>query len=242
MIFQARLDLSSPCTHAAQRCFLFKEMIMTGGHISLPSVANQARRALPLEHWADVASAADLARKATALADRYDALPGTSGARASQRRESVARLRAAAASAQLYVHALTGPGPPESGARDRDDAAGDRALAFEDRLAARGDRVQAEGQTPPPTSEVRAAPHRLFERLEAGRTFHQAQGILMARSGMSAAEAFEALHLASAQQGMSLPETAAQVVQEGSGPDAVQTPLPLTEASRGSTPGPDSPR
>jgi AmiR/NasT family two-component response regulator len=63
---------------------------------------------------------------------------------------------------------------------------------------------------------VRAARHGLRERLDAGRAFHQAQGMLMARSGMSAAEAFEALLLASVNQDVSLFETAGRVVQEGS--------------------------
>lgn len=57
----------------------------------------------------------------------------------------------------------------------------------------------------------------------------------MARSGMSAAEAFEALLLASTQQGVSLPETAVRVVQAGPWPDAGRTPLPIA-ASRGSAP------
>jgi len=74
----------------------------------------------------------------------------------------------------------------------------------------------------------------LFERLDAGRTFDQAQGTLMARSGMSAAEAFEALLLAATQQGVSLPETAGGV-QAGPWADANRTPLPIT-SGRGSAP------
>lgn len=275
---------------------------MSGEPTSLPPDSGQQRCALRLEHWTVVASAADLARKATALADRYDALPDSDDARASGRRESVARLRAAAASAQHLITSLMGPLPSESlrrepapssvarrrepadmrdavaarrdrtadardleasrrdrrargvsadldpgfadrflSARDRDEAAGDRALAFDDRLAARGDRVQADGQMPTLAAELRTAPRSLFGRLGASRTFHQAQGMLMARSGMSAAEAFEALLLAAVQQDVSLPETAVQVVQER-GPDRTpgQTHL-LAGTSGGSAPGHDSP-
>jgi hypothetical protein len=250
---------------------------MTGEPTALPPDGGQQRRTLGLEHWAVVVSAADLACKATALADRYDAMPDNGDARASGRRESVARLRAAAASAQLLITSLMGFSPcaslrrepaPSSvargrepadlraamaarrdraaeardleasvrdrqargvstdldpgfadrflSARDRDEAAGDRALALEDRLAAWDDRGQAGGQVPSPPAEVRAARHGLSERLDRGRAFHQAQGMLMARSNMSAAEAFEALLLASVKQDVSLFETAGRVVQEGS--------------------------
>jgi len=248
---------------------------MTDDIIALPLDDNQERPPLQLEHWAVVASAADLARRATALAGRYDALPDGGDARASGRRESVARLRDAASSAQRLITSLMGSLPGESmrqepaqssaagraapgrtrdvvasrrdraaedrdleaslrdrqargvsadrdpgfaarflSARDRDDAAGDRAHAFEDRRAARGDRMRADGQTPPPTptAEVRAARDSLSERLDAGHTFHQAQGMLMERSGMSATEAFEALLLTSTQQGVSLPQAAARML------------------------------
>jgi hypothetical protein len=257
---------------------------MTGGLTALPPDDNLDEQSLRHEHWVTVASAADLAHKATALADRYDALPDSGDARAARRRESLARLRAAAASAQLLIASLVGPLPSQSPRRepaqssgagqgpadlrdavaarrdldaegrdlkaserdqqarrvrddldpgfahrflaacDRDEAAGDRALAFDDRLAARDDRVRTEGQIPSLAAELRDAPRSLFERLDAGSTFHQAQGILMARSGMSAAEAFEALLLVSTKQGMSLPETAVRVAQEVPWPDAVGTP------------------
>jgi hypothetical protein len=265
---------------------------MTGGLTPLAPDDNQEQRTLCLEQWATVASAADLARKATALADRYDALPDSGDARASRRRESVARLRAAAASAQRLITALLDALPPEStwseqappsalrrsepadardtvaarrdtaaeardleasmrdrqarrvgadldpgfahrflSARDRDEAAGDRAVAFEDRRAARDDRVQADEHVPSSPAEVGAGPHSLFERLDAGRTFHQAQGMLMARSGMSADEAFEALLLTSEQQGVSLPETAARLVQDWPEPDPVRTALPASTSA-----------
>lgn len=254
--------------------------MMTGWTSSSGHDDGQRWRFLRLEQWAVVASAADLARKATALADRYDFVPDTGDARAAARRDSVARLRAAAASAQRLITSLMGSLPPEitqrepaqvsaagrseaAGVRDavaarrdraaeardltasmrdrqarvasadgdagfadrflsacdRDEAAGDRAVALEDRLAARDDRVQADGYLPSPPGEVRAAPYDLSGRLAAGRTFHQAQGMLMARHGMSAAEAFQALLLASAQQGSSLPETAVRVAKEESRPD-----------------------
>jgi hypothetical protein len=253
---------------------------MTAKPTALPPDGGQQQRPLGLEHWAVVASAADLARKSTALADRYDALPDSGDARASARRESVARLRAAAASAQVLITSLMGFLPCESlrrepapssvargreptdiraavaarrdraaeardleasmrdrrargvsadldpgfadrflSARDRDEAAGDRVLALEDRLDTRDETGQAGGRVPPPPAEVRAAAHSLSERLDAGRAFHQAQGMLMARSDMSAAAAFEALLLASVQQDVSLFETAGRVVQEGSYPD-----------------------
>lgn len=259
---------------------------MTGAP-TFPADDALGQRDLCLEQWAAVASAADLARKATTLADRYDALPDTGDAPAARRRESVARLRAAAASAQRLITSLMAalacesmrPEPAQApaarrsepaalrdavaarrdraaeardleasvrdrqargvsadldpgfadrflSARDRDESAGDRAVAFADRRAARDDRVQADGYLPSPPAEVRAGLRGLFERLNAGRTFHQAQGVLMAGSGMSAAEAFEALLLASRQQGVSLPETAARMVQDGTEPDPVRTPLP----------------
>jgi len=253
---------------------------MTGKLTAPPPDGGQQQRTLGLEHWAVVASAADLACKATALADRYDALPDSGDARASGRRESVARLRAAAASAQLLITSLMSFLPcaslgqelaPSSvaqgreptdiraavaarrdraaeardleasmrdrrargvsadldpgfadrflSARDRDEAAGDRVLALEDRRATRDETGQAGGRVPSPPAEVSAAPHSLSERLDAGRAFHQAQGMLMTRSGMSAAGAFEALLLASVQQDVSLFETAGRVVREGSYPD-----------------------
>jgi hypothetical protein len=264
------------------------------GTPTFPADDTSGQRDLCREQWAAVASAADLARKATALADRYDALPDTGDAPASRRRESVARLRAAAASAQRLITSMLGALASESmgpepvsvarrsepadlrdavaarrdraaeardleasvrdrqargasadldpgfadrflSARDRDEAAGDRAVAFADRRAARDDRVQADGHVPSPPAEVGAGLHGLFERLDAGLTFHQAQGVLMARSGMSAAEAFEALLLTSEQQGVSLPETAARMVQDGPEPDPVRTPLPAG-TSRGPAP------
>ncbi len=88
---------------------------------------------------------------------------------------------------------------------------------------------------------MRAAAHSLSERLDAGRAFHQAQGMLMTRSGMSAAGAFEALLLASVQQDVSLFETAGRVVQEGSWPDP-RPDAPARGTSRGSAPRHDSPR
>jgi hypothetical protein len=96
-------------------------------------------------------------------------------------------------------------------AGDRDDAAGDRAHAQADRDAARMERLQelswwaAHG---PPVGGT------LMDHLDATAAVHQAQGLLMARSGIAAAEAFEALLLASRQQGMPLGEFAAQAVQE----------------------------
>ncbi len=259
---------------------------MTGGPSAQRPVGNRERPPLSLEQWLTVASAADLARKATTLADRYEALPDSGDARAARRCESVARLRASVASAQLFIASLVGPWPsqgrrqepaPSSGsgqgpadlrdtaaarrdldadgrdlkaserdrqarrvsddldpqfadrfmaARDRDDAADDHAFAREDRLAARGDRLRAEEQLPSPAAEAGDAPGSLSERLEAGRTVHQAQGMLMARSGLSASEAFEALLLVSTQQGMSLPETAVRVVQDVPWPEAIGTPGP----------------
>ncbi|MDQ3503080.1 MAG: hypothetical protein M3486_05650 [Actinomycetota bacterium] len=236
---------------------------MTGRPTAPPPDGGQQRRTLGLEHWAVVASAADLAHKATALADRYDALPDSGNARAPGRRESVARLRAAAASAQLLITSLLGFSPcaslprapaPSSVALGheptdiraavaarRDRAAEARVLAFEDRLATRDDRGQAGGRVPSPPAEVRAVPHSLSERLDAGRAFHQAQGMLMARSDMSAAAAFEALLLASVQQDVSLFETVGRVVQEGSWPDPRPDP-PARGTSGGSAPRHDSPR
>jgi hypothetical protein len=266
------------------------------GTPTFPADDASGQRDLCLEQWAAVASAADLARKATALADRYDALPDTGDAPAARRRESVARLRAAAASAQRLITSLLGalasesmrpePAPASAArrsepadlrdavaarrdraaeardleasvrdrqsrgvnadldpgfvdrflsARDRDEAAGDRAAAFAHRRAARDDRVQADGYLPSPPAEVRAGLRGLFQRLDVGRTFHQAQGVLMARSGMSAAEAFEALLLTSEQQGVPLPETADRMVQDWPEPDPVRNPLPAS-ISRGPTP------
>lgn len=254
---------------------------MTGATTSSPRDGGRQRRPLRLEHWASVASAADLARKATALADRYDALPDVGDARAAARRESVVRLRAAAASAQRLITSLMGSLPLESTRRepaqvsaaarsggvrdalatrrdraaeardlkasvrdrrarvvsadgdagfadrflsacDRDEAAGDRASAMDDRAAAQDDQVA--GQSSWPSPAVVTAPSSAFERLDAGRTFHQALGMLMARSGMSAAEAFEALLLTSVQQDLSLPEAATRVVQGGSWPDPTPDP------------------
>jgi len=270
---------------------------MTAVPTALPPDGGQQRRTLGLEHWAVVASAAPLACKATARADRYDALPDSGDVRASGRRESVARLRAAAASAQLLITSLMGflpcasprrePAPSSVArgrestdiraavaarrdraaeardleasmrdrrargvsadldpgfadrflsARDRDEAAGDRVLALEDRLDTRDETGQAGGRVPPPPAEVRAAAHSLSERLDAGRAFHQAQGMLMTRSGMSAAGAFEALLLASVEQDVSLFETAGRVVQEGSWPD------PRPEAPARGTSGGSAPR
>lgn len=223
---------------------------MTDERIALPPDSSQQRRTLRPEDWAAAASAADLARKATTLADRYDALPDSGDARSSRRRESVARLRAAAASAQRLITSLVVPLPPESTRRElapssavrrsdpatlRDAVVARRDTAAED-LAARDDRVQSEGQVPSAPAEVTAALHSLFERLDAGRTFHQAQGILMARSGMSAADAFDALLLASTQQGVPLPEMAARMLQSGPEPDPVRTLAPAS-TSRGPAPG-----
>jgi len=68
-----------------------------------------------------------------------------------------------------------------------------------------------------------------------------ALGILMARSGVSAAEAFDALLLASTQQGVPLPEVAARMVQDGPEPDPVRTPRLLAEPAAARRPGMTAP-
>lgn len=121
-------------------------------------------------------------------------------------------------------------------ATDRDAAAGDRADAIDDRAAARRDR-QLSGSAAParepaaeglvvdlsaveqpaveqPVAAQPPDPRHLLEQLSARATFHQAQGLLMAKSGMNASQAFEALLLDAQQRDTSMTEAAMRLVRE----------------------------
>lgn len=130
---------------------------------------------------------------------------------AAERRDQRASVRDRQARADT---ADLDPGFPDRflSADDRDDAAGDRAAALEDRVAARRDReLRSAGA---PAEEQHTDPRRLLEQLKAKETFHQAQGLLMARSGMTASDAFEALLRDAQQRGTSITEVAARLVRE----------------------------
>lgn len=205
------------------------------------------------EYWQTLARTADLVRKLTALADRYEAAAEGGDERASERRASVALMRSAAESGRQLITSLAPPPPVlasvheassaerADGARardvrasgrdaaadgrdvraagrdrasrgvasdgddcfpgrflaacDRDDAVGDRAAALADRRAAAADRAAA-ASGPLVDLDQHARSYARVTRLEEQEIIRQAQGVLMARAGISAAEAFEALLLA----------------------------------------------
>lgn len=222
------------------------------------------------DHWATMARTADLVRKLTALADRYDARHDGDELRNERRRALTARMRGAAEAGRLLLVVALPPEPAAAGphavtdqeradrarsrdvqaarrdaaaqvrderARDRDerlrgvaddgdadfptrflaacerdDAAGDRAAARSDRRSAAEDRaasVAPYGQD----LEAQAQSYQLITRLEETAIVRQAQGILMAREGMTAGEAFQALLLAST-GALSLEGVARGVVRE----------------------------
>ena len=207
-----------------------------------------------VDYWQTLARTADLVRKLTSLADRYDEA-GDDDGRAAQRRASVALMRAAAESGRRLVNALVPPpatpasaheASPEEradaarardvrasardaaaeirdqraagrdrvvrrvggdsdidfsgqwlAACDRDEAVGDRAAAQGDRRAAADDRAVAASRVVVDLDKY-ANSYALITRLEEREIVRQAQGVLMARAGISAGEAFEALLLAAA--------------------------------------------
>lgn len=210
-------------------------------------------RELAEQYWAAMTRTADLVRKLSALADRYDASEEDGDPRAAGRRASAALMRTTAESGRRLLRSLAPPAfpsgeqPPASAleqadrarcrdlraagrdvtaevrderastrdrsaravtgdddlgfaarflaACDRDDAAGDRAAALADRRAAQTDRGR--GATGHPCDRHReAGAYALLTLLEDRVVVRQAQGVLMARAGMTAGEAFEALLLA----------------------------------------------
>lgn len=207
------------------------------------------------DYWQTLARTADLARKLTALADRYD-LAGDGDARAEERRASVALMRTVADSAHRLISSVTPPPPaaaphgPTSSERadgaqardvraagrdaaadqrderavrrdravrragadgdadfagrflaacDRDDAVGDRAAALADRRAAAADRT-VDAARVVVDLDKHARSYALVTLPEEQEIVRQAQGVLMARAGITAGEAFEALLLAAAGQ------------------------------------------
>jgi hypothetical protein len=220
------------------------------------SPAGALGRDLAQDYWGTLARTADLVRKLTALADRYDALGEDAVGPNAQRRASVALMRSTAQAGRQLVRSLLLPSEGPSGrdalagesavgradrarvrdlraatrdataedrderalardtalrrvgmhrdgdepgrffaACDRDDAAGDRAHAQADRRAAACDRDASLSEASTDAG-AHARNLTLITKLGARAVVRQAQGVLMERDGLSAAEAFEALLLA----------------------------------------------
>lgn len=219
------------------------------------------------QYWTTMARTADLVRKLTALADRYDAEIAGGDQHTADCRRRVALMRATAeagrqlirsraphafpvrqqsaptalersdgahsrdvhasmrdAAAQVRderarapdarVRAVLEDQDADSSGRflaacDRDASAGDRADSLADRREAQRDRDHR-----PPAMDLttQTGTCSLVTRLEERVVVRQAQGILMARAGISAGEAFEALLLA-ATGAMTLDDVATHVVQ-----------------------------
>ena len=60
-------------------------------------------------YWTTVARVANLARHLTTLADRYERAAAADGARAAERRDAVARMRATAAAGARLLRSLVPP-------------------------------------------------------------------------------------------------------------------------------------
>ena len=217
------------------------------------SSGSALRRELDDDYWATLARTADLVRKLTSLADRYDAVSdGDGDVRAAERRASVALLRTAAESGRQLIRSLEAPPSAPAGqeaspterddrsrvrdlrasgrdaaaerrderashrdaalrqaggdrdpdfagrlfaASERDEAAGDRAAALADRRAAADDRARSATRVVVDLDK-HARAYAMITRPEERELVRQAQGILMARAGITAGEAFEALLLA----------------------------------------------
>jgi hypothetical protein len=226
-------------------------------------------RNLAEQYWTTMARTADLVRKLTALADRYDAAIAAGDREAADCGPRVALMRATAEAGRklirsrapaafppreqpavtdleradrarsrdvsassrdtaaqarderaterdVRVRAVVQHGELDFSGRflaacDRDSAAGDRADSLADRRAAQRDR----DDSPPPVDlRTPARTYALLTGLEKRAVVRQAQGILMARTGLSAAEAFEALLLTATAPG-TLDDVAAHVVDFG---------------------------
>lgn len=111
-------------------------------------------------------------------------------------RDAAAQVRDERATQRdVLVRAVLGDGDLDFAGRflaacDRDSAAGDRADSLADRRASQRDR-EAHATTMNLTPQARA--FSLVTRLEERAIVRQAQGILMARAGLSADEALQAL-------------------------------------------------
>lgn len=194
---------------------------------AVPGTATE--RELAEQHWATMAHTADLVRKLTTLADRYEAAIVDGSLRAAHSRVRVALMRSTADSGRRLIRALAPPVPllaepaAASAATETESAAEVPARrpdadALADRRAAKADRHLAAA---PPVLDLdsQARKYALLTRLEERAVVRQAQGVLMARYGLTAAEAFETLLLA-ATSPTTLDSVAAQVVQQGGLPAA----------------------
>ena len=188
-----------------------------------------AERELAEQYWTTMAHTAELVRKLTSLADRYEAAIVDGSLRAAHSRVRVALMRSTADSGRRLIRALAPPVPlleepaGASAAARTESAAEVRAPrpdadALADRRAAKADRHLAAA---PPVLDLdsQARAYALVARLEERAVIRQAQGVLMARYGLTAAEAFEALLLA-AGSATTLDGVAAQVVHQGRLPAA----------------------
>ena len=166
----------------------------------------------------------DLVQKLTRLADRYAALPPPpQPLRGRERSASITLMRSAVASGSRLIDAAppaarepSADAPVAAELRDQRASThgrparverGELDPGFADRFVSAVGRGAAADEKP-------GDPRRLLEQLGARATFHQAQGLLMARTGMDASEAFDALLLDAQQRGTSMTEAAVRVVRE----------------------------
>ena len=210
------------------------------------------------QYWTTMARTADLVRKLTSLADRYDATIEDGDPHAADRRRRVALMRRTAESGRRLIRSLAppplaagdmpAPSVPQraDGARsrdaerdipvrriagdenpelpdrffaacDRDAATTDRGDALAGRRAAKLDRDRTAAAS---ALDVDSQPqsYALVARLDECAVVRQAQGLLMARSGVTAGEAFETLLTATGV--LTLEDVAEHVVRRGQLPAA----------------------
>lgn len=169
------------------------------------------------QHPATSARTADLVRKLTSLADRYEAaLQDGDDIGAGDSRQRVALLRTTAASGRRLIRSLA---RPATGPMEREAPAADRGDALAERRAAQVSREQAGAARG--TRQDRT--HALVTRLAECAIVRQAQGILMERAGLTAQEAYEALTLA-ATGPLTLDGVADHVVRRGELPPSRPSP------------------
>lgn len=167
------------CSHAAvssataERMTADKSRTQLSGTTASPVTV----RDLDEQYWITMARTADLIRKLTSLADRYDAVIEDGDAQDADRGQRVALMRATAESGRRLIRSLAPP-----------------ALSPGEQPAP----SPVEPTTGPRRRDDQAPTYALIARLEGCAVVRQAQGILMVRADLTAGEAFEAMLLSAA--------------------------------------------